>query len=148
MRSKSKARKNVSTLKNESGKLTESPAETAELLAQFFQSIHSPEECGLLPEQCYKSNVYSTMNILEILSEDVRLSKLDVGKSMGPDEIHPKILKFLSTNEEFVNAITILFNRCIKFKSIPNIWKMATVVALHKKGSIHVICLVTIDQFL
>ena len=139
MKSKSKARKNVSTLKNESGNLTESPAETAELLAKFFQSIHSPEEFGPLLEKCYKSNVHSTMNVLEISSEDVRLllSKLDVGKSMGPDEIHPKILRFLSTNEDFINAITILFNTCIKFKSIPNIWKTATVVSLHKKGSIH-----------
>ena len=87
----------------------------AELLAKFFQSIHSPEEFGPLLEKCYKSNVHSTMNVLEISSEDVRLllSKLDVGKSMGPDEIHPKILRFLSTNDDFINAITILFNRCI-----------------------------------
>ena len=47
---------------------------------------------------------------LSISAEDVRvlLSKLDVSKSMGPDEIHPKILKFLSGNESFIFAITQL----------------------------------------
>ena len=140
LKSKTKTRKNVSSLKNKSGKLTETPAETAELLAQFFQSVHSLEELGPLPEKCYnKSEVDNSMIDLAISDEEVRLllSKLNVGKSMGPDEIHPKILRFLSTNVGFINALTILFNKCIKDENIPNIWKTATVVPLHKKGSIH-----------
>lgn len=139
LKSKSKTNKNVSTLKDEFGKLTESPAETAELLAHFFQSVHSQEEFGPLFENCYKSEVNNVMSDLTISEEGVRLllSKLDVSKSMGPDDIHPKILKFLATNESFVNALTILFNMCLKDEKLPNIWKTATVVPLHKKGSIH-----------
>ena len=141
-RSKSKARKNVSTLKNNEGKLSESPAETAEILADFFQSVHSTEEYGPLPQKCYNRVTNNIMQDLVILSGDVRLllSNLNVGKSMGPDGIHPKILKFLSKNEGFVNAITVLFNKCIKDGKIPEIWKIATVIPLHKKGSIHLPC--------
>lgn len=139
-KSKSKTKKNVSSLKTESGKLTESPAETAEVLANFFQSVHSFEEFGPLHEYCYKnSEVNNIMSDLNICSAEVKilLSKLDVSKSMGPDEIHPKLLKYLSGNVDFVNTITILFNKCIRDENIPNIWKTATVIPLHKKGSIH-----------
>ena len=139
LRSKTKSRRNVSTLKNKSGKLTESPEETAGLFAKKFQSVHSLEEFGALPEKCYKTDVNCVMNKLTISVEDVRLmlSKLDVSKSMGPDDMHPKVLKFLSANEGFVNALTILFNKCIKDEILPDIWKTATVIPLHKKGPIH-----------
>ena len=139
LKSNTKSRRNVSTLKNKSGKLTESPAETASLLANFFQSVHSLEEFGPLPEKCYKADVNSVMNQLIISVEDVRvmLVKLDVSKSMGPDDIHPKVLKFLSANEDFVNAVTILFNKCIKDEILPDVWKTATVIPLYKKGPIH-----------
>jgi hypothetical protein len=139
-KSKSKIRKNVSSIKTESGKLTESPSETAEVLADFFQSVHSFEEFGPLHEYCYKNNdINNVMCGLNISAGDVKLllSKLDVSKSMGPDEIHPKILKFLSSNEDFINTITTLFNKCIKDENIPCIWKTAIVIPIHKKGSIH-----------
>ena len=97
-KSKSKSRKNVSTLKTKSGSLTESPSETAEVLADFFHSVHSPEEHGPLPQKCYKNYTGNEMNELKITTEQVKvlLSKLNVGKSMGPDGIHPKNLKYLS----------------------------------------------------
>ena len=138
-KSKSKSRKNVSTLKTKSGSLTESPSETAEVLADFFHSVHSPEEHGPLPQKCYKNYTGNEMNELKITTEQVKvlLSKLNVGKSMGPDGIHPKILKYLSENEGFINALTTLFNNCIKNEKLPYIWKTATVIPLHKKGSIH-----------
>lgn len=139
-KSKSKTRKNVSSLKKESGKLTESPSETAEELANFFQSVHSFEEFGPLHEYCYNNSVVNNiMCELSISVNDVKLllSKLDVSKSMGPDEVHPKILKYLSSNDSFILAITQLFNKCIKDENIPSIWKTAIVVPIHKKGSMH-----------
>jgi hypothetical protein len=139
-KSKSKTRKTVSSLKNDSGKLTESPPETAEVLASFFQSVHSFEEFGPLHEYCYNnSELNNVMCGLTVSSVDVKLllSKLDTSKSMGPDEIHPKILKFLSTNDGFINAITTLFNTCISDETIPAIWKTAIVIPIHKKGSFH-----------
>ena len=55
------------------------------------------------------------------------LSKLDVSKSMGPDD-------GMKYNESFIFAITKLFNKCIKDENIPSIWKTAIVVPIHKKG--------------
>ena len=79
------------------------------------------------------------MHELTILPGDVRkiLCELDINKAMGSDKIHPKLLKFLSGNDWFLNSLTSLFNACIKNEEIPLIWKTALVVPLHKKGSVH-----------
>ena len=55
---------------------------------------------------------------------------------MGPDKIHPKILRSLALiNYQFVEAVTDLFNTCASTGKIPAVWKEAIVISLHKKGS-------------
>ena len=142
LRSKSKIRKSVSSLKCNNGELTKSPKEAADKLADFFQSVFSDEIYGPLPKECY-DRVETSQNIimsdLAICPETVAnlLRDLDPSKSMGPDKIHPKLLKTLATDSSFVNSICGLFEKCIAERSIPQVWKTAEVVPLHKKGSIH-----------
>ena len=52
---------------------------------------------------------------------------------MRPDEIYPKTLKYLSSNESFTSVICKLFEKCIKYEMIPYICKTAIVIPLHKK---------------
>ena len=40
---------------------------------------------------------------------------------MGPDGIHPKLLKVLANNDNFVNAVTILFQKCYNSGEIPKL---------------------------
>ena len=67
----------------------------------------------------------------------ILLTKLDVSKSMGPDEIHPKILKYLSSNESFINVICKLFEKFIEYKMVQFIWKTTIVIPQHKNVLIH-----------
>ena len=62
------------------------------------------------------------------------LNSINIYKSGGPDNVHPKLLKGLSSNANFVKAIYMLFKKCIDTGQIPSIWKTAHVTALHKKG--------------
>ena len=52
----------------------------------------------------------------------------DDSKSMGPDEIHHKIFKYLSSDESFINVICKLYKKCIKYEMIPYIWKTVIVI--------------------
>ena len=66
---------------------------------------------------------------IDINFESVKeeLAKLTCFKSMGPDAIHPKVLKSLSEDISFVDVVVKLFRNCM--------WKMANVTAIHKNGS-------------
>ena len=69
------------------------------------------------------SYVRSKMDVEEILKES---------KSMGPDQIHPMILKECAL--EFARPLTILFRQSIKQGKIPNSWRFANISSIFKKG--------------
>ena len=134
--SKRKIKETVSALKDKFNNLTRDPKQTATLLAEFFSSTFVNEPFVPLEEDCYKfSN--EIIGDLDITPDMVKkeLAKLDKSKSMGPDNIPPKVLAALSENDGFVKSVTELFNKCFNSCSIPQIWKTAKVIALHKKGS-------------
>ena len=141
LKSKNKVKKTVKELVDSDGKTGKSPEETAGILLDFFQSVFKSESFGPLPEKCYTSNqvVTNVMEQLSINAIDVKklLQNLKENKSMGPDNVHPKLLKLLSSNDSFVESLTLLLNKCVKDECIPSMWKSAVVVPIHKKGSVH-----------
>ena len=136
MHSKRKIKATVSRLKEQSGKLTESAKDTANLLASFFSSTFVKEPHGPLQQDFYKT-CENLIADIDISVSDVKklLQKLNPSKSPGPDNINPKLLVSLAENEQFVNSVTLLFRKCFETGCIPLLWKTANVVALHKKGS-------------
>ena len=61
------------------------------------------------------------------------LSNIDPNKSQGPDEIHGQILK--SCYNSLNKPLSLLFKKSYETSTIPNEWKLANVVPIHKKGS-------------
>ena len=141
LRSKLKLKKAVSDLKDSTGNLSGNPQDTANILSDFFHSVFIQEEYGPLTKDAYTSQavISGVMDDLVISECDVKklLLSTNINKAMGPDEIHPKLINFLAHDDHFVRAITILFNACVQQETIPDIWKSALVVPLHKKGSVH-----------
>ena len=62
------------------------------------------------------------------------LEQIKIDKSPGPDQIHPKLLKSLTSDPKFVDSVYKLFICCAESRQIPSDWKLANVIALHKKG--------------
>ena len=58
---------------------------------------------------------------------------LNVNKSQGPDNIHPKILK--EANEVLAKPLQKIFETSFKMKQIPLDWKTADISAIFKKGN-------------
>ena len=61
------------------------------------------------------------------------LKNLNVNKAQGPDEIHGRILK--NCCDSLNEPLTILFEKSYRTGSIPQKWKLANIVPVHKKGS-------------
>ncbi|TRZ08015.1 hypothetical protein HGM15179_019091 [Zosterops borbonicus] len=69
-----------------------------------------------------------------IQEEAVRelLSCLDVHKSMGPDGIHPRVMRELA--DELVKPLSIIYQQSWLTAEAPDDWKLANVTPIHKKG--------------
>ncbi len=60
------------------------------------------------------------------------LSTLDTSKSPGPDQLHPKLLKWLATF--LTETLADLFNNTIVTAAVPGDWKAAVICPIFKKG--------------
>jgi len=69
-----------------------------------------------------------------IQEETVRdlLLQLDYHKSMGPDEIHPRVLRDLL--EEIAEPLSIIYQRSLLTGEVPEDWRLSNVTPIYKKG--------------
>ena len=71
---------------------------------------------------------------LIISPEDVLvvLLNLDIHKAVGQDQIPPRLLKECA--HQIAPSLSLLFNRSLSEGSLPDEWKLANIVPVHKKG--------------
>ena len=129
------------SVKNSTGHLATSPQETADILADFFESTFVENNTKDLTDMYPSTSEANPFSLSEVQD---KLKRLNTSKSTGTDNIHPKVLKALSSNVEFVELILNLFNNCMKSGKIPNVWKEARVIPIHKRAPFQM--LRTIDQ--
>ena len=139
LRSRKILKTTVGNLLKDDGTLTSNNKESADVLAEAFGSVfvkepEGPLQKGVLPDELDADNF---INDIDISFEEVRvaLQSIDIYKSMGPDNQHPKLLKVLSDNPKFVEAVLNLFKQCALSGVLPDAWKQANVVAIYKNGS-------------
>ena len=66
------------------------------------------------------------------------LKGLNTSKALGPDELHPRVLKELAT--ELGPIFAHLFQQSIDSSDIPNEWTLANISPLFKKGDRSLAC--------
>ena len=66
------------------------------------------------------------------------LKGLNPSKALGPDELHPRVLKELAS--ELGPVFVHLFQQFIDTGEIPNEWSLANIYPLHKKGDRSLAC--------
>ncbi|XP_076062422.1 uncharacterized protein LOC143037755 [Oratosquilla oratoria] len=107
--------------------------EMAEVMNNHFKSVFTREKipnCDI--DKNKKSPLMNEFTAsLKEISE--HLSRLDVRKSHGPDGIANWILK--ECKEELTDKIHILINSSLKEGKIPEDWKNANIVPIHKGGN-------------
>ena len=134
MNSKRKTRSAISGIRNAQDKILFEAEDIADELGKFFESTFVTE----LPENIPTMPCISPTEItdLEFSQPEVQalLAKVNVSKSQGPDDIHPKLLKTLANRPDFIEMVTQLFQKCFDCGSLPKVWKKASITPIHKKG--------------
>ncbi|CAJ0940425.1 unnamed protein product [Ranitomeya imitator] len=108
---------NVGPLKNSEERMVVDDEEKANILNTFFSTVFTVENemLGEIP----RNNENPILRVTNLTQEEVgnRLNKIKTDKSPGPDGIHPRVLRELTTG------------------SVPQDWRIANVVPIFKKGS-------------
>ena len=106
-----------------------------EELNSFFSSVFTREgDSELPPFPRTQDSELKELNDLRIDEEEILkiLSTLNEWKAMGPDGIHPAVLKNCSL--EIAKPLRKIFQDTIEQGKIPTDWKQANVTPIFKKG--------------
>ncbi|GAB0184088.1 mitochondrial enolase superfamily member 1 [Grus japonensis] len=131
---KRKSRENIGSLLDENGHLTNRDIDKTETFHAFFAFVFNTDD-GLWDTRCPELEDHDCGN--DKLPADPELVRdlllhLDAYKSMGPDGIHPRVLRELA--DVIVRPLSIIFQPSWESGEVPVDWKLENIVPIFKKG--------------
>lgn len=134
IRQKKVGKPRVGPIMSDNGNVINQAEDMANIFAAAFSSVYvqgipdHPE-----PHQTFDGSI----GCIDITLDSVMavLSELDVSSSMGPDELHPHLLK--SCKVELAYPLWLIFRTSLDTTTLPSIWKRSFIVPIFKKGTRH-----------
>ena len=134
IRSKKVGNPSVGPMKVDNGFTTDC-FRMAEVFADSFASVYSQRDLvEAFPHQQTTANPDMYLDRVPITIGDVAkvLMALDLNSSMGPDGLHPCLLKSCPS---LISPIFMIFDMSLRLGRLPQRWKLSEIVPLFKKGS-------------
>ena len=115
------------------GQLKESPKEKAEILNEQFKSVFTDERP--LDDDILKMHQsYTDIDKITITTLGIQklLEQLQPHKAMGPDQLHPRVMKEVAAH--LAPSLQIIFAKSLNSGEVPEDWLKAHVTPIYKKG--------------
>ena len=114
------------------------PREKAEIFNSYFSTVFQKSRVNSDngdTDSAVRFPSDSELSEITVSEEEVisYLRNLDVNKSHGPDEIHPRLLKVCC--EQIGSRLRTLFNHCLNCGRVLTEWMSANITPVHKKES-------------
>jgi len=137
VRGRSQATRKLGPLKDSRGNLVESSEDMSVLFNEAFGKVFTKENLNDVPEAKWVFTGKEGTGLCDIsLDEETVLQKLEKlrdDKAAGADELVPRFLSLIKW--ELACQLTILFQSIMASGVVPDDWKVANVVPIHKGGS-------------
>ncbi|KAK0674966.1 LIN1 transcriptase, partial [Pygoscelis papua] len=134
---KKRAKENLHSLLDAGGNIVTEDEEKVEVLNAFFASVFNRQTSypqGTRPPELEDRD--GEQDEPPIIQEEAvvndLLRHLDAHKSMGPDGIHPRVLRELA--EELAKPLSIIYQQSWLTGEVPDDWRLANVTPIYKKG--------------
>ena len=134
IRHKKQYRSSVGPIQVGPNSTTDDPKEMADCFLHAFASVFStgvsgsPAKHQTCPDSVLLDGIDFTLDDVGAV-----LNNLDPNSSMGPDGLHPQLLK--SCSETLAYPLHKIFQISLKEGSLPQEWKTSIVIPIFKKGS-------------
>lgn len=126
-------------LKDTAGKLNMDDNAICRILNSSFQSVFTQEPQGELPSFPDRSGMapfkLDTRSMFETHDIEKRLEALDENKAIGPDDVHPRVLK--NCAEAMARPLEQIYRRSLADRRTPELFKLANVKPIFKSGDKH-----------
>ncbi|XP_049267523.1 probable RNA-directed DNA polymerase from transposon BS [Rhipicephalus sanguineus] len=121
-------------LRDKDGKVTTNMDRIVEVAEEFYRDLYSSRDSQ--DDNVRSSNIPEESDIPPVLTGEVKkaLKGMQRGKAAGEDQITSDLLK--DGGEIMLEKLATLYTKCLSTGRIPESWRNANIILIHKKGDV------------